>query len=128
MPDRIATFSANGETFYGAVADGGVIALSPDFPQWPTLREVIEAGALEQLVEAAAGRAITHPDGSFRWEIPIPAPEKKVETSAPEKNEQEAATPAPAATPQPQEEREQDDGDRAGVKAERRKDKDKEDG
>lgn len=76
MPDRIATFSANGETFYGVVADGGVIALSPDFPQWPTLREVIEAGALGQLVEAASGRAITHPDGSFQWEIPVPAPEK----------------------------------------------------
>lgn len=76
MPDRIATFSANGETFYGVVADGGVIALSPDFPQWPTLREVIEAGSLEKLVEAAKGRAITHPDDSFQWEIPIPAPEK----------------------------------------------------
>ena len=76
MPDRIASFSADGESFYGVVADGGMIALSPDFPQWPTLREVVEAGALEKLVEAAKGRPVTHPDGSFRYEIPVPAPEK----------------------------------------------------
>lgn len=78
MPDRIATYSAGGKTFYGAVADGGMIALSPDFPQWPTLREVVEANALETLVEAAKNRPVTHPDGAFQWEIPIPAPEKIV--------------------------------------------------
>jgi len=76
MADRIATFSAGGQSFYGAVADGGIIALSPDFPQWPTLREVIEAGALETLVEPAKGRPVTHNAGSFRYEIPVPAPEK----------------------------------------------------
>lgn len=76
MPDRIATFSAGGETFYGVVADGGIIAVSPEFPQWSTLREVIAADALERLVEAAKGKAVTHPDGSFRWEVPVPAPEK----------------------------------------------------
>jgi len=73
---RIATCSANGDIFYGVVTDDGVIALSPDFPQWPTLREVVEAGALFDLVQAAQGRAVTHPNGSFAYEIPIPAPEK----------------------------------------------------
>jgi len=76
MPDRIATFSANGETLYGVVAEGGMIALSPDFPQWRTLREVVEAGALEELVAAAEGRAVTHREGDYEYEIPIPAPEK----------------------------------------------------
>ena len=49
MADRIATFSAGDQSFYGAVTDGGIIALSPDFPQWPTLREVIEAGQAFEL-------------------------------------------------------------------------------
>ncbi|WP_193174809.1 fumarylacetoacetate hydrolase family protein [Oricola nitratireducens] len=76
MPDRIASFSAGGESFYGVVAEDGMIALSPDFPQWPTLREVVEAGALEKLVEAARGKPVTHPGGTFQYEIPVPAPEK----------------------------------------------------
>jgi 2-keto-4-pentenoate hydratase/2-oxohepta-3-ene-1,7-dioic acid hydratase in catechol pathway len=90
MPDRIASFSAGGETFYGVVADGGMIALSPDFPQWPTLREVVEAGALEKLVDAARGKAVTHRDGTFQYEIPVPAPEKIicVGVNFPDRNEE----------------------------------------
>ncbi len=73
---RFASFSAGGERLYGAVADDGMIALSPGFPEWPTLREVIEAGAFATLEQAAAGRDATHPPGSFVYEIPVPAPEK----------------------------------------------------
>ena len=40
---RFATFSAGGQTHYGVITDDGAIALSADFPDWPTLREVIEA-------------------------------------------------------------------------------------
>ena len=71
---RFATYTADGRRYYGAVAEDGMIALSPDFPQWPTLREVIEAGALSELEAAANGRAVTHSE--FDYEIPIPAPEK----------------------------------------------------
>jgi len=73
---RFATYSSNGQTFYGAVTEGGMIALSPEFPQWPSLREVIETGAFTVLEKAAQGRALTHPPNSFIYEIPIPAPEK----------------------------------------------------
>ncbi|SEP80866.1 fumarylacetoacetate hydrolase family protein [Thalassovita taeanensis] len=73
---RFATVTADEQQLYGAVIDGGFVALSPDFPQWPTLREVIAADALPTLTKAATGRAVTHPEGSFSWDIPIPAPEK----------------------------------------------------
>ena len=73
---RLASYSIGGVPYWGAVAEGGLIALSPEFPQWPTLRSVIAAGALSEVAEAARGRAVTHPDGSFRWEIPVPDPEK----------------------------------------------------
>ena len=73
---RFATYSVDGACFYGAVADEGVIALSPDFPNWPTLREVIEADGLHQLAVAAQGRDVTHANGSFQYQIPIPSPEK----------------------------------------------------
>lgn len=73
---RLATISADGAQLYGAVADEGLIALSPDFPDWPSLRDVIAAGGLPRLAEAAQGRAVTHLNGSFSWEIPVPNPEK----------------------------------------------------
>lgn len=73
---RFATYLADGDTFYGAVTDAGMIALSPDFPDWPTLREVITDDGLHTLAIAAKDRAVTHPTGSFSYLIPIPAPEK----------------------------------------------------
>ena len=73
---RFATVRAEGQQLYGAVVEGGFVALSDGFPEWPTLREVIAADGLGALEAAAQGRAVTHPDGRFDWEIPIPAPEK----------------------------------------------------
>ncbi len=73
---KFATYAAGGQRFYGAVTDAGMIALSPEFPQWPTLREVVEAGGLAALEKAASGRTVTHPTGNFDYEVPIPAPEK----------------------------------------------------
>jgi len=75
---RIATFTAAGETFYGAITDEGAIALSPHFHQWPTLREVIDAGALYDLSVAADDHGISSPNGGFTYQPPIPAPEKIV--------------------------------------------------
>lgn len=72
----LATFTSGGQQHWGVTAPGGVIALSQDFPQWPTLRGVIAAGAIDDILTAAHGRAVTHPDGSFGWDIPIPDPEK----------------------------------------------------
>lgn len=73
---RLATFTAGGRQSYGAVAEGGLIELAPLFPQWPGLRAAIAEDGLAQLAGAARGRAVTHPPGSFRWDIPIPDAEK----------------------------------------------------
>lgn len=73
---RFATYSADEQTFYGAVTEGGMIALSPEFPQWPTLREVIAAEGLHELAIAAQDKPVSHANGSFHYQIPIPAPEK----------------------------------------------------
>lgn len=73
---RIASFRAGDDALYGAITDEGAIALSPDFPWWPTLREVVAGQGLFDLAVAAAGQAVTHPNGTFTYDIPIPAPEK----------------------------------------------------
>ncbi|MCR9138812.1 MAG: fumarylacetoacetate hydrolase family protein [Alphaproteobacteria bacterium] len=67
---KYATFSAEGQTFYGVAAPDGMVALSPDFPHWPTLFDVIQAGELEQLEQAAGGKDITH--RIFDYEMVMP--------------------------------------------------------
>jgi 2-keto-4-pentenoate hydratase/2-oxohepta-3-ene-1,7-dioic acid hydratase in catechol pathway len=75
---RLATYAIDGEIEYGAVTDGGIVDLSARFgEQYPTLREVIAAGALNRLAEDAAGRTADHPlDAVTTWLPPIPQPEK----------------------------------------------------
>ncbi len=73
---NLVTFTANGTQFWGVTAAGGVLALSPAFPRWRTLRGVIESGAIDQVLAAGAGRAASHADGSFDYDIPVPDPEK----------------------------------------------------
>ena len=73
---RLATFSADGRQMWGAVGETGLIALSDDFPQWPSLRWVIASGGWKTVSDMAERRDVTHPFGSFRWDIPVPDPEK----------------------------------------------------
>ena len=73
---KLATFSSQGKQFWGAAMADGMVALSPEFPEWKTLRNVIEAGALQDVARAAEGRALTHAAGIFHYEIPVPDPEK----------------------------------------------------
>lgn len=67
---KYATYTAGGETFYGAATDAGVIALSPECPQWPTLLDVVRAGALGELEPLASGKAVTHT--AFEYEMVLP--------------------------------------------------------
>ena len=74
---RIATFSVNGSARYGAVVGDGMVDLSARFGnEFPTLREVIAAGALTKLAEDAARRSPDHPLEGVKWLPPIPSPEK----------------------------------------------------
>ena len=74
---RLATFTVDGRTRYGAVTDSGIVDLSARFESdYPTLREVIAAGALPRLAEAAAQRSPDHDAAAVAWQPPIPAPEK----------------------------------------------------
>jgi 2-keto-4-pentenoate hydratase/2-oxohepta-3-ene-1,7-dioic acid hydratase in catechol pathway len=76
-PPRLATYSIDGSTRYGAVTDSGIVDLSEQFGKdYPTLREAIAAGALTKLAEAGAGRAPDHALDKIIWLPPILAPEK----------------------------------------------------
>ena len=76
-PHRLATFSVDGSTKYGAVTDDGIVDLSARFGKdFPMLREAIAAGALTRLAEDAARRSPDHALDAVTWLPPIPAPEK----------------------------------------------------
>ncbi len=67
---KIATYTADGTQFYGAITDAGAVALSPDFPHWVTLYQAIAAGGFDQLVAAVAGKPITHT--GFTYDMVMP--------------------------------------------------------
>lgn len=67
---RFATYSADGQTHYGAVTDDGAIALDHLFPKWPTLYDAIAAEGLPDLIASASGREVTHTD--FTYEMVMP--------------------------------------------------------
>ena len=71
---KLATYTTRGSTYYGAVTDDGMIPLSPNFPHWPSLRDVIAADGLHDLAIAAQGRTATHTHVTYQ--IPVPNPEK----------------------------------------------------
>ncbi len=73
---RLATVLVDGKSLYGAVVDDSFISLSPDFPNWPTLRHAIEDDGLTALSKAAKDKAVTHRHGNFEYGLPIPNPEK----------------------------------------------------
>lgn len=88
---RIATATIAGQQRYGVVLDNGFVDLSARYAQqWPSLREVIEAGALRRLGEE--GSALT-PDfalSEIRYDNPVPNPEKIicVGVNFPDRNEE----------------------------------------
>ena len=74
---RFASFSHQGRAGWGAISGDGVIDLAARHAaEWPTLREVIEAGALARIGDIAAGLSADFPVADILYEIPIPAPEK----------------------------------------------------
>jgi 2-keto-4-pentenoate hydratase/2-oxohepta-3-ene-1,7-dioic acid hydratase in catechol pathway len=79
IPARIAAFRANGADRFGVVTQAGVIDLTPEYgSRFKGLKEVIEAGALEELIAAAEGRAPAFAEAEVEFLIPIANPEKLV--------------------------------------------------
>lgn len=73
----LVTFTAERRQHWGTTVRGGVVALSGEFPQWRTLRNVTEAGAIPQVLNAVS-RAARHQEGWLTYDPPIPDPEKMI--------------------------------------------------
>lgn len=79
LPPRLAAFRANGKDCYGVVTDAGVIDLTPKFGiTYKGLKEVVEAGAIAELIAAAKGVAPDFRESEVEFLIPIANPEKLI--------------------------------------------------
>ena len=83
---RYATYSAGNEIHYGAHTPDGMIALNDDFPQYPTLLDVIKSGKLADLAAVASEKSITHPDYEFEMVLPNAARILCVGVNFPDRN------------------------------------------
>lgn len=88
---KLVAFKRNNHLGYGLVSGNSVIDLSSRHGgKWPSLREVIEAGMLSQLVAENSHHASDFLLEDIQFEIPIPAPEKIicVGVNFPDRNEE----------------------------------------
>jgi 2-keto-4-pentenoate hydratase/2-oxohepta-3-ene-1,7-dioic acid hydratase in catechol pathway len=67
---RYATYTANGETFFGAITDAGAIALNAEFPDCSSLYDVIAASRFDDLAGAASDKPVSHTE--FEYEMVMP--------------------------------------------------------
>lgn len=73
---KFATFTSDGQQHFGAIVEGGAISLTEEFQQFATMKDVVKTANWAELETVSAGKGITHPDGSFTYDIPIPNPGK----------------------------------------------------
>src|SRR5215475_7649604 len=88
---RLSTVLAKGKARYGVVTDKGFIDLASRFEaNWSSLRHAIEAGALDKLVEAGAGKSEDFSLSDVTFLLPVPNPEKIicVGVNYPDRNEE----------------------------------------
>lgn len=79
LPARIAAFRANSADRFGVVTDDGIVDLTPEFgARFKGLKEIIEAGALAEVIAAAEGRTATYREEDVTFLIPIANPEKLI--------------------------------------------------
>ena len=79
IPARLAAFRVDNADHYGVVTDRGIVDLTAEYgARFRGLKEVVEAGALEELVEAAEGREPDYQEDQVTFLVPIANPEKLI--------------------------------------------------
>ena len=76
MAKKFVSVNIDNKSIYGIETNNGVIELSKKFPEWTSLLEVVQNDGFEKLINSINGNEITHPIGSYTYNIPISNPEK----------------------------------------------------
>ena len=75
---KYLTFECDGQVQYGAVAGGSIVNLSRRLPQYPSLKAVLEAGALDRARDLAESTPGDHDIDDIVFLPPMPRPGKIV--------------------------------------------------
>ncbi len=73
---RFLTYRWNGRIAFGAVIDGGIVDLAARLPEFGSLRDVLDAGALDLARRVAEEAVPDHPLKGVEFLPPIPDPQK----------------------------------------------------
>ena len=75
---KLATYSVQGKTSWGAVIDGGIVDLGARLPAFADVRGLIAGDGLAQAKAALEGAGADHGLADVVFLPPIPTPEKIV--------------------------------------------------
>lgn len=75
---RFLSFRVGREERYGAILEDRVVDLSERMPEYPTLRHVLEAGALVRAQDVAVSASADYDLDEIAWLPPLPNPRKIV--------------------------------------------------
>lgn len=70
---RLASYEVNGQASWGAVVEGGVVDMKRRFPEWASLRDMLQADGLAKVAAAVSTASVDLRDG-FAWAPVIPNP------------------------------------------------------
>ena len=73
---KLATIQYDNEIHFGLIRNEGFVSLKKYFPEWNSLKEVIEDNGFERIESLSKEMAISHLNGNFSYMIPILNPEK----------------------------------------------------
>jgi 2-keto-4-pentenoate hydratase/2-oxohepta-3-ene-1,7-dioic acid hydratase in catechol pathway len=76
MLERLATVAVNGRRLWGLICPDGFVDLGRDLPQSRGWKDVLAAGALDEVLRQARDQPATHRPGGFSHDLPIPDPGK----------------------------------------------------
>jgi 2-keto-4-pentenoate hydratase/2-oxohepta-3-ene-1,7-dioic acid hydratase in catechol pathway len=75
---RFLSFRVGREERYGAIIEDRVVDLAERMPEYPTLRHVLEAGALVRAQDVSVSASADYEQGEIDWLPPLPNPRKIV--------------------------------------------------
>ena len=96
---KYLTFECDGQVQYGAVVGGSIVNLSRRLPEYPSLRAVLAAGALDRARDLAESAPTNYGIDDVNYLPPVPQPDKIVCIGINYANRNEEyrdSTPAPA--------------------------------
>jgi len=90
MLEKFVSVNVDGKNIYGIEANDGVIDVSSNYPEWPTLLDVVINNGFDKILRSLTNKEVSHLRGTYNYNIPISKSEKIicVGINYPDRNEE----------------------------------------